>query len=76
MSNAGGLDSSEWLYCQTSIQTGLVSHSTKSQSMIDLIKTFDHLKNSENAVEEYESALHINTTQQSIQTGFNKLSLK
>ena len=71
-SNTEGVD-----YCQMSMHTDLVSHSTKSQSMIDLFTTFDRLRNSENAVEEYEAALHINTPlQHSMQTGFNQLSLK
>lgn len=75
--NTGRLDCSEWLHCQKNIQADFVPHSTKSQFMINLLKTFDHLRNSENAVEEYEAALHVDSTlQQSVQSGFNKLSLK
>ena len=71
-------DCSEWLECQSRIHTGLISHSTTSNSLIACLKTFEYLKHSENAVEEYEAALqtHLTDMEQSIYSGINQLTLK
>ncbi|KAI6660776.1 hypothetical protein LOD99_10224 [Oopsacas minuta] len=78
--NTEPVDCSKWLDWQSSIQTGTISHSTASKSLIDCIKTIDNLKNSDTAADEHRAALQIDRTDshedQSIHTGLTQLTLR